>query len=115
MEPLHLYRHLGEETRLRILLLLAAESELCVCELTEALHAGQPKISRHLALLREAGLLDDQRRGRWIFYRLAGSLDSWAREVIELTRKQAPSPHLQDLARLARMGNRPERMQCCAG
>lgn len=113
MEPLLLYKHLGEETRLRILLLTAAEGELCVCELTEALDESQPKVSRHLGLLRDAGVLDDERRGKWVFYRIADQLDRWAREVIELTLEHPPGIHLQDRQRLTGMGPRPVRIGRC--
>jgi ubiquinone/menaquinone biosynthesis C-methylase UbiE/DNA-binding transcriptional ArsR family regulator len=67
----------GEETRLRILALLA-EAELTVSDLTEILRQSQPRISRHLKLLAEAGLVDRFREGSWAFFRLAergGSAD----------------------------------------
>src|SRR5580700_4700518 len=58
----------GEETRLRILVLLA-EAELTVSELTEILRQSQPRISRHLKLLAEAGLVERFREGSWAFFR----------------------------------------------
>ncbi|MGI8525345.1 MAG: ArsR/SmtB family transcription factor [Pseudolabrys sp.] len=60
----------GEETRLRILALLA-EAELTVSDLTEILHQSQPRISRHLKLLAEAGLIERFREGTWAFFRMA--------------------------------------------
>src|ERR1700689_730118 len=60
----------GEATRLRILVLLA-EAELTVSELTEILRQSQPRISRHLRLLAEAGLVARFREGAWAFFRLA--------------------------------------------
>jgi ubiquinone/menaquinone biosynthesis C-methylase UbiE len=60
----------GEETRLRILALLA-EAELTVSDLTEILHQSQPRISRHLKLLAEAGLVERFREGTWAFFRMA--------------------------------------------
>jgi len=63
-------RAAGEETRLRLLALLA-RSELTVSELTQILRQSQPRVSRHLKLLCEAGLLDRFREGSWVFYRLA--------------------------------------------
>src|SRR5437764_12537373 len=59
----------GEETRLRILVLLA-EAELTVSDLTEILRQSQPRISRHLKLLADAGLVERFREGSWAFYRL---------------------------------------------
>ena len=60
----------GEETRLRILVLLA-EAELTVSDLTQILRQSQPRISRHLKLLAEAGLVERFREGAWAFFRLA--------------------------------------------
>lgn len=71
-------RALSDETRLRILTLLYKWGELCVCELTFALQLSQPKISRHLAVLREHQLLKDRRDGQWIYYRLHPDLPSWS-------------------------------------
>jgi DNA-binding transcriptional ArsR family regulator len=65
-----LYRLLGDPTRLRVLALCAME-ELAVSELAELLGDGQPKVSRHAAALREAGLLDARRQGTWLLLRLA--------------------------------------------
>src|SRR5678810_607787 len=63
-------RAAGDATRLRLLLLLV-KAELTVSELTEILGQSQPRVSRHLKLLCEAGLLDRFREGSWVFYRLA--------------------------------------------
>lgn len=77
---------LADQTRLRILNLLAQKPELCVCELTEALALAQPKISRHLAILREAGLLLDRKAGLWVHYRLHEDLKPWAKSVLSQLR-----------------------------
>lgn len=63
------FKSLSDETRLRILVLLFTK-ELCVCELCELLNESQPKVSRHLAKLRDIGLVIDKRKGQWIFYYL---------------------------------------------
>ncbi len=62
---------------------VARKRELCVCELVSILKETQPKISRHLALLRESGLLIDRRDGKWIHYRLSPHMPAWAAAVIE--------------------------------
>lgn len=111
MSPLELFKNLSESTRLYSLLLIKQEQELCVCELMEALELSQPKISRHLALLREANLLETERRGQWIFYRLSSELEDWAIDIIELANQQHDLTILN--RRLADMGGRPERMQQC--
>lgn len=65
-----LFKALGDETRLRILALLTS-GELCVCDLMAALVLPQSTVSRHLATLRNAGLVEDRRQGVWMYYRLA--------------------------------------------
>jgi ArsR family transcriptional regulator len=64
-----LFHALADETRLRILEHLA-EREHCVCDLTDALEAGQSRLSFHLKTLKDAGLVTDRRQGRWIYYTL---------------------------------------------
>jgi len=110
-----LFKIFGDLTRLRVLTLLSREGELCVCELTYALGEIQPKISRHLALLREAGVVLDRRQGQWIYYRTNPDLPMWTREVITATAQGivTQSPFNEDLQSLRDMPNRPE-SACCA-
>jgi ArsR family transcriptional regulator len=65
-------RVVAEPARLRLLSMIASRpgSEACVCELTEPLGLSQPTVSHHLRVLHEAGVLDREKRGRWVFYRL---------------------------------------------
>ncbi len=65
-----IFKACADETRLRILVLLG-EGQLCVCEIVDVLDMPQGKISRHLAVLRRAGLVEDERRGTWIHYSLS--------------------------------------------
>ncbi|AOM41355.1 metalloregulator ArsR/SmtB family transcription factor [Xenorhabdus hominickii] len=81
--PLHFFKYLSDETRLRIMLLLRETGELCVCDISTALQEQQSKTSRHLAMLREAGLLLDRREGKWIYYRLSPHIPVWAANVLE--------------------------------
>ena len=75
MLPAHeLFLLLSDETRLRCLTLLSVEEELCVCELSHTLESIQPKISRHLSLLRRSKLVLHERRGKWVYYRLNTNL-----------------------------------------
>ncbi|HDI3034185.1 TPA: metalloregulator ArsR/SmtB family transcription factor [Cronobacter turicensis] len=83
LTPLQLFKLLADDTRLHLALLLRAQGELCVCELSATLNLSQPKISRHLALLRDSGLLSDRRDGKWIHYRLSPHMPAWAAAVIE--------------------------------
>ncbi len=111
--PAHLFAALAHETRLRCLMLLQAHGELCVCELTHALGASQPHVSRHLGALREAGLVTDRRDGLWIHYRLHPDLPGWVRGVLRETARGAAgsaaggSKFEADDAALAAMPNRP--------
>ena len=81
--PESLTRTLADTTRLRILMLLLQEEELCVCHLTEILDMVQPKVSRHLAVLRENKLVLDRRSGLWIHYRLNPALPIWCYKTLQ--------------------------------
>ena len=83
ISPVQLFKCLSDETRLNATLLIREEGELCVCELMEALGDSQPKISRHLAQLRNCGLLSDTRRGQWVYYSLSPLLPEWALEILD--------------------------------
>ena len=68
---LRLLAALADPTRLAIVRQLAADVETCACDFTECCDVGQPTVSHHLRVLREAGVVTSDRRGQWIFYRLA--------------------------------------------
>ena len=108
------FQLLSDDTRLRSLLLIRREGELCVCELVHALGVIQPKVSRHLAALRDYGVVADRRSGQWIYYRIHPDLPDWARHVIDATANEAATrePFADDLAVLAAMPNRPDAARC---
>ena len=83
LTPLQLFKTLSDDTRLSIVLLLREMGELCVCDIGAALDAPQPKISRHLGMLRDAGVLLDRKEGKWVHYRLSPQMPAWAARVIE--------------------------------
>lgn len=85
ISPQEFFNLLSDETRLRCLLLLQKEKELCVCELTHILGCIQPKISRHLSLLRTSRLVLDERRGQWVYYRLNEGIPPWIQQVLAAT------------------------------
>ncbi|WP_423186992.1 metalloregulator ArsR/SmtB family transcription factor [Alishewanella sp. d11] len=115
LTPLSFFKLLADETRLNALMLIMAEQELCVCELTVALNETQPKISRHLAMLRKAGVLLDRRQGQWVYYRVNPNLVNWAKVCLEQSKTAQHAVVTPLLANLAAMGDRPERdRQCCA-
>ncbi len=70
------FKALADPTRVAIVNRLAAASEVCVCDLTGAFELSQPTISHHLKILRDAGLVEAERRGTWSYYRLVpGAID----------------------------------------
>jgi ArsR family transcriptional regulator len=109
------FRSLADATRLRSLMLLRREGELCVCELVHALGMSQPKISRHLAQLREAGIVRDRRHGLWVYYALNPDLPQWAQAVLRETAEGLldRDPFAADSVGLRDMPNRPG-ARCCA-
>lgn len=109
------FQLLSDETRLRSLFLLHREGELCVCELVHALDIIQPKISRHLAVLRDAAVVSDRRQGQWIYYQLNPELPPWMQQVLDAAMAEAAGrlPFTDDLQALADMPNRPG-ASCCA-
>ncbi len=114
MEPVNFYKALADETRLKSLLLIQQQQELCVCELTTALNLSQPKISRHLAQLRNAGLLQARKHGQWVYYRIDDALPDWARTVLTGTLAANQSWLTPNTRALDHMADRPTDRGCCA-
>ena len=75
------FRALADRTRLRLLNLMGTE-EVCVCFFVEILKTNQPKISRHLAYLRRAGIVGVRREGQWMHYRIVEPSDAGAARVL---------------------------------
>jgi ArsR family transcriptional regulator len=102
-----LFRALADPTRLRLLNLIG-DQEICVCYLVEVLRMSQPKISRHLAYLRKAGIVAARREGKWMHYRIATPSDQVAARILRETMK-----HLSDKSEMKRDVSRL-RSACCA-
>jgi ArsR family transcriptional regulator len=85
-----LFHALADETRLRILEELA-DGERCVCDLTDALDAAQSRLSFHLKVLKDAGLVTDRREGRWMYYTVNAEALAELGELVE-SMASAPSP-----------------------
>ncbi|MFN2530758.1 MAG: ArsR/SmtB family transcription factor [Pyrinomonadaceae bacterium] len=102
-----LFKALADRTRLRVIHLIG-DDEVCVCFFVEVLKTNQPKISRHLAYLRRAGLVSARREGKWMHYRLVEPPDPRAAEIFREVRGWlASNAEMQrDRERLARL--------CCA-
>ena len=102
-----LFRALADRTRLRLLNLMG-DDEICVCFFVEGLKINQPKISRHLAYLRRAGVVASRREGKWMHYRVVEPLDEHAARLFREVRAWLrEDPEMQrDRARLIKL--------CCA-
>ena len=109
MKQANTFFMLSDETRLRALALMDQEGELCVCELVHALELSQPKISRHMAALRDTGLVVSNRRAQWVFYGINPKLPHWQQRVITAAIEGIKSEAVitQDASRLHKMKNRP--------
>ncbi|MYW02437.1 metalloregulator ArsR/SmtB family transcription factor [Streptomyces sp. SID3343] len=85
------FKALGDPVRLRLLSMIASRvgGEICVCDLTPAFELSQPTISHHLKLLKQAGLIDSERRGTWVYYRLLPEMTD--RLAAVLTRPATPA------------------------
>lgn len=80
-----LFRALADRTRLRLLNLMG-DDEICVCFFVEVLKTNQPKISRHLAYLRRAGIVAARRQGKWMHYRIVNPSDPYAARILNEVR-----------------------------
>ncbi|WP_199609885.1 metalloregulator ArsR/SmtB family transcription factor [Flocculibacter collagenilyticus] len=113
MSPIQFYKCLADDTRLRCLLLIEDQQELCVCELTKALALSQPKVSRHLALLREQHVISARKEGQWMFYRIHDALPEWQKGIIKQTLSESTEYIAPALSLLNSMGSRPSRQTAC--
>jgi ArsR family transcriptional regulator len=107
-----LFRALADPTRLRLLNLIA-DREICVCYFVEILRISQPKVSRHLAYLRRAGIVASRREGKWMHYRLAAPKDQAAASILQETLKhlKKKSEMRRDVSRLSSACCAPEKYE----
>jgi ArsR family transcriptional regulator len=105
-----LFRALADPTRLRLLNLIA-DREICVCYFVEILRTSQPKVSRHLAYLRKAGIVTARRDGKWMHYRLAIPKDDVTASILRETLDHlAEKPEMRrDVSRLSLVRCKPGR------
>ena len=111
-----LFAALADPTRLRLLNLMNGR-EVCVCYFVEILKQGQPKISRHLAYLRRAGVAEARRDGKWMHYRIERPSDKRAASILDATLKSFETDrNMQaDLARLGQACCEPRRFVTLQG
>jgi len=108
----HVFRALADPTRLRLLNLIAGR-EVCVCYFVEILRLSQPKVSRHLAYLRRAGLVASRREGKWMHYRLEIPKNEAAAKILRETLNHLKDePEMRrDVARLSSACCAPQKYQ----
>ena len=87
-----IFKALADPTRVSIVNRLASTEECCVCDFTQAFEISQPTVSHHLRILREAGLVEAERRGTWAYYRLAPGAIERLRDVFSPTGRRRMSP-----------------------
>ena len=111
-----LFAALSDPTRLRLLNLMDGR-EVCVCYFVEILKQGQPKISRHLAYLRNAGIVSARREGKWMHYSMERPEDAGAAAILDATLMsfRADREMQTDLARLSKACGKPERFVTLQG
>ena len=111
-----LFAALADPTRLRLLNLMDGR-EVCVCYFVEILKQGQPKISRHLAYLRRAGIVEARREGKWMHYRIERPEDPKAASILDATLQflKADKNMQADLARLDKACCEPQRFVSLQG
>jgi ArsR family transcriptional regulator len=102
-----LFKALADRTRLRLINLMG-DDEVCVCFFVEVLKINQPKISRHLAYLKRAGVVEARRDGKWIHYRMVEPPDTHASRILREVRAwlENDTAMQSDRSRLAKI--------CCA-
>ena len=113
MNPTDFFKCLGDDTRLKILLMILREQELCVCELMIALEDSQPKISRHLALLKKSNILVTSKQRQWVYYRLSPHLPEWCLQTLALCATDNSAFIHINCQKLLSMGDSPERLKTC--
>lgn len=111
-----IFRAFSDRTRLRILSLLRAGDEVCVCDLIEVIGVPQAKVSRHLAYLRKAGLVRGRKDGLWVHYSLLPAGGSFHAKILEcLGCCFDEVPELKrDLARLGKTCTTTAKSRCCS-
>ena len=111
MLPHEFFKMMADETRLRCLLLLSRNKQLCVQQLVVALNESQPKVSRHLAQMRTMGILSTRREGQWVYYSVSSELSGWMTKVIRNLGQSGclQQEYQEDIQRLSANADTP----CC--
>ena len=111
------FQALGDTTRLRLLNILDQVGEICGCELVDALEIPQYNISRHLQVLASSGWVEDRRRGKWVYYRIAKPLKPYQRDLLRAIAhlRDEREDFRRDEARAGRRFKLRREGLCCVG
>jgi ArsR family transcriptional regulator len=115
--PVEIFKALGDETRLRLVnLFLQTDEDLCVCEMADALELPQYQISKHLTILKNAGLLQASRKGTWVYYHLDNEESPFLRDLFKmLSRHLNESTFVDDAAKVKQRLALREDGRCVVG
>ena len=116
MDFLKIFKALGDETRMRIVnILLQSGTSLCVCEMTDVLQLPQYHVSRHLMILKNAGLVEGERDGTWIYYNFSDKTTECVNDLLDVVKKHFVKNYNEDLKRLKARLNKREAGKCVVG
>lgn len=111
-ETIQIFKALSDETRLNIISLMK-EGEICVCDITETLQVSQPKISFHLNVLKEAGIIKDRKQGKWVHYSI-NNTDLFRRFLIHSVLERIPDKTVKkNLSQLKKVMSINNKNRCC--
>jgi ArsR family transcriptional regulator len=112
--PAQTFKSLSDPIRLRILVLLQAEGELCVCDLMAVLKLPQSTVSRHLAYLKRCGWLDDRRNGVWMYYTISRNISPLSTDLLDLLKQHTLGRDVvsDDRNSLAEFRNQKRKQTC---
>jgi DNA-binding transcriptional ArsR family regulator len=104
LEMLNITKALSDETRVRAIMMLSG-GELCVCQIIDMLGLAPSTVSKHMSILRQAGLVETRKEGRWIYYRLADRKNRPVREILDWLQRNLKNDKkvLDDVKQLRRM------------
>lgn len=83
--PTDFFKALSDPTRLALLALLFDQPAQCVCDLVNTLEQPQPTVSRHLGHLKRLGIIDSERHGTWMWYKMSDTLPAWCAQILKIT------------------------------
>jgi ArsR family transcriptional regulator len=115
-ETVEIFKALGDETRLRLInILLQTDDNLCVCEMVDALELPQYQISKHLTILKNAGLLKASREGTWVYYRLDREESPLLRDLFKVLGRHLSQVFVDDAGKLLQRLALREEGRCVVG